>query len=501
MKQLLQTLLPGALIAVLLFGGCVKQPETIVVNEEPEAPTASAAADEDSTAVPPEAAANFRQLVIGEIHRIPTLDPLFADNNSTRRTLQILYEGLVRYNQTGNVVPAISKRWSVSDDSLTYRFTLRDDVYFHDSEIFSNGIGRKVVASDFSYALTRMAKLNVPGDAAQLFMSVEGFEPYFKEQHNVLNPSYRELNGVSGFGTPNDSTLVIRLNEKDRHLLQKLASPYAVVYPREAVRGAPADFAPVGSGPFQLSQKRGDSTFIFSKYKEFWNAGNGVPVIDRVDVSVRSDEVRLFRDLAEGQVHMLPEMGPRILDNVMLSAGELQQAYRENYRLILPGGRTTYSLKLNPEADQSKSAIRSLFSSLDDSLLFAGIPSELITGRYIVATESDASAAVPSLPLLSTYSPDPFQQRLIARISTQLEGDRPLRMLRIRTPSRRTAIETRSFVPMYEGHRVGPGDDTLLQYSVHQGALAIWEISNLQFNGYPWWINLRAVNLPGIDQL
>lgn len=502
MKYLLQILLPGVVMLAVLFGGCVKQPETIVIDQEPATPDTTVSAKDTVASRPAAADANFKQLVIGENQRISTLDPLFADNNSIRRTLQILYEGLVRFDRNGEIVPAISKRWSISDDSLTYRFTLRDDVFFHDSDIFNSGIGRKVVASDFKYALERMAKINVPADAAQLFMSVRGFEPYFKEQHNVLNPAYREFSGASGIAAPNDSTLVIALIEKDRHLLQKLATPYAVLYPREAVASSPGAFAPVGSGPFQLSQRRGDSTYIFSKYKEYWNAENSIPIVDRVDVTVERREPNLFRGMAEENIHLIPEMGPRILESVMFSSTELQPAYRDNYRLTVPGGSTTYSLNFNPDAGESAGAVQSLFAGLDFLQLLSGIPSGLISDTYLVSLQEKADdAATVSLPLYSTFSEDPYQQWILSRISRQLGGEPAVRMLRIRTPSRQTALYNRSFVPFYDGHAPERNRFKILQYSVKQSALAIREIEQLEFNRYPWWINLRSVDLPGIDQL
>lgn len=509
MKHLLQTLLIGAILSLIL-DGCVKQPETIVINEDPESPAAKQTA-EDTAATQSTETADFRQLVIGEIHSISTLDPLFADNNSIRRTVQLLYEGLVRFDRNGKVIPAISKRWSVSDDSLTYRFTLRNNVFFHDSNIFSSGVGRKVVAPDFRYAFERMAKINVPDDAAKLFMSIRGFEPYFNEQHHVLNPAHRELRGISGIVTPNDSTLIISLIEKDRRLLQKLASPYAVVYPREAVRESPEQFTPVGSGPFQLSQRRGDSTYIFSQNKEHWNAQNGSPNLDRVDVVVERNEPQLFRSIASRNIHLIPEMGPRILQNVMISSSQLQPAYKESYALTIAGGGTTYSLHYNPGADEPEEAVRSLFSSLDFSqLVTEGLPAGLVTvtsdgpdSDRAAGSDTSASTSAPSLstPLYSTYSEDPFQQWMVTRISSRLEGERPLQMLRIRTPSRQTALYTRSFVPMYEGQTPDGDGVPLLQYSAKHVVFAIREIENLEFNRYPWWINLRQVDLPGVDQL
>lgn len=63
-----------------------------------------------------------------------------------------VYEPLVWLNDSnGNFEPLLAKEWNVSEDGLTYTFTLRDDVYFHN--------GEKMKASDcvFSYNLAKQA--------------------------------------------------------------------------------------------------------------------------------------------------------------------------------------------------------------------------------------------------------------------------------------------------------------------------------------------------------
>lgn len=51
-----------------------------------------------------------------------------------------VYEGLVEIDQDGEVQPLLATDWTVSDDALTYSFTLRDDVTFHDGTPFTADI-------------------------------------------------------------------------------------------------------------------------------------------------------------------------------------------------------------------------------------------------------------------------------------------------------------------------------------------------------------------------
>jgi peptide/nickel transport system substrate-binding protein len=58
------------------------------------------------------------------------------------------YEGLVAYQdgvETPTIVPELAEEWTVSDDGLTYTFTLRDGVTFHDGTAFTS----EAVAASF----------------------------------------------------------------------------------------------------------------------------------------------------------------------------------------------------------------------------------------------------------------------------------------------------------------------------------------------------------------
>lgn len=496
MKSFFRAFLLLGLIGFIV-SQCVPQPETIVIDNSPESPDTTATQD---TAIATESA-NFKQLIIGEMHPITTLDPLFADNNSARRTLQVLYEGLVRYNEHDEIVPAIAKRWRVAEDSLSYGFILRNNIFYHDSDIFSNGLGRKVVASDVKYAFERMARNTVPPEAAQLFMAIQGFEPFFNEQHNVLNPAYREVGGVNGIQVPNDTTVIFQLEEKDPHFLQKMASPYASIYPREAVRDNPTNFVPVGSGPFTYSQQVGDSLYVFSRNQDYRSPQSTAPVLDRVDVMVEQNESQLLKALAGGSIHLIPEVGPQVLSNILADdTTALSTAYAPDYHFQNPGGRTIYHMRYNPQSGVPRDVIHSLFSGINTEALKGDLPDDLITVTNLADSVEADTSAIPST-ILSAYSEDPYQRWFLQRISNQWMEQPNLQMLRIRTPSRHTALYTTAMTPFYKGQSKPEESDMMIQYEVQQSVLSIQNIEQLHLNNFSWWIDLRQVDMPGIDQL
>ena len=485
------------LVAGLFLVHC-SGPETIIVRENPT-PASPDTLSEDTTASVPSAA--FRQVNIGEIDPIPTLDPLFAENASTMRALQLLYEGLVRYDAAGDIMPAAAESWKVSADSLTYTFTLRNNIFYHDSDIFSSGVGRKLVASDVKRAFERMARSAVPPHAARLFMDIKGFQPYYKEHRLIYQPQQRQLAGISGISVSGDSTITFSLVQKDSSFLQKLASPYALIYPHEAVRpGENVRFRAVGSGPFQLSRQRGDSLYIFSKFNNYHTSGQ--PVVNRVDVSVIQQENNLFKSFAAGELHLIPQLGLQVARQVLNTNGELRQSYESSYRLAKGTGQTEYSLNWNPEADPDQHAARFVTGLIDSTFMADGLPRDFIALSVNPVTDSSYAFSA-SDTLVAAYTESNYARHFINRLGVKLrDRGAHLTFSPVRVPTRNTGLYTRQHLVTHPGETWDwSRERAIVRFSVPHVALYIRELRNFSFNRYPWWINLRQVTLPVIETL
>lgn len=492
----LQNYLSLFAISLVLLWGC-KQPETIIINETPKAvaPADTAAELEANTN-----GSEFRKLVIGEYNAIPTLDPLFANNSSTMRAIQLIYEGLVRLNHNGAVVPAIAKTWKVDSDSLQYTFIVNRNIYYQDSDVFSTGTGRRVSSSDVRFVFERMAKANTPPDAAQLFMSIEGFEPYYREQRDLFFSKSRNLDGVTGIKTPNDSTVVFELTEQDPEFLKKLATPYAVIYPRESVNGIDGSFSPVGSGPFVLSSQRSDSVFIFAKSDKYHTTSE--IKLNRVDVITSRSESNLMRQIGISDIHLLPELGPNMLQNIIAEEGTIKASFANQYELTKRTGADRYILRYNPSADLSKQEadIISTIAHSSTSNYFDQLPKTIISLEQNTDTE-DPNTRPAANRLFSVFSDDPFISTYLGSLAQTLEQqDISLQMAEIQIPTRNTHLLVSRQYP-FLSHDRWVSYPELFQFSVHPTALYRTEITGLHFNQYGWWLNLRDVSLPPFDKL
>jgi len=473
-------------LAVVFAITSCKQPETIVIDREPDTPSPDTAA---ADTIPEDA--QFKQINIGELNSIPSLDPLFARNTSVMRTLQLVYEGLLRYNKNGNLVPGIAKSWSVSSDSLTYTFNLRDNVFYHDSEAFPNGLGRKLTARDVRFIFERMASVYVPDEAARLFMHIHGFEPYYQEQHHVYNPEDRQLKTITGISTPNDTTVVFRLVEKDSHFLQKLASPYALIYPRESVTpGTPGSFKTVGTGPFKLSEKQDSTRYIFSKFKDYY--GNPLPKLNRVDVIIQQNEPELFQSFVKGEIDWITEMGPQLIEGVLNSSGRLKSSYEPDYNLHQSAGGLNYKLKYNPGSYYPRRYAMAMGRLVDST--FTIYPEANFVSISLLQSNSDSSV-LPDTTIFS-YTEDPFTSWFIARINEKLsQKGSVVQMQNIKTPTRNTGLFFTQFIPLYSSQQITGDPNTLIEFSFRHVALSQKRVRELPINRFPWWIDLRETTI------
>lgn len=199
-----------------------------------------------------------------------SMDPPLVGENASAKLASQVYEGLLEYHpfaQPYQLRPALASALpTVSDDGLTYTFSLRPDVRFHDDACFPDGQGRRVTAHDFVWAFKRLAHPDTQTKGWWLFDGkVVGFNGWRDRLRGELEA--RRLAGedtptlwgierdVPGITALDDHTLQLTLTQPYPQLLWVLAMPYAAVYPREAVDHYGAEFRnhPVGTGPFRLA--------------------------------------------------------------------------------------------------------------------------------------------------------------------------------------------------------------------------------------------------------
>jgi len=88
----------------------------------------------------PSAADERRVFRYNQPEALTSLDPAFARNQANGWAVAQLYNGLLELDSTLQPAPALARRYQISPDGLTYTFTLRHGVRFHDNAAFG-GVG------------------------------------------------------------------------------------------------------------------------------------------------------------------------------------------------------------------------------------------------------------------------------------------------------------------------------------------------------------------------
>ncbi|MGB0838627.1 MAG: ABC transporter substrate-binding protein [Chitinophagales bacterium] len=250
---------------------------------------------------------------------ISSLDPAFAKDLATMWAGKQLFNGLVQTNDKLEVLPCIAKNWTISDDGLTYTFTLRDDVFFHNHEAFESGKGPKVTAQDFVYSFNRIIDPAVASTGAWLFNGkVAENEP---------------------FKAIDAHTLEMRLKQPFRPMLGILSMQYCSVVPKQIVEkyGKAFRSTPVGTGPFQLKVWKEGEVLIMTKNPSYFekNAmGEQLPLLDGVRVSFMENKRNEYLKFKEGKLDLISGLDAAFKDDVLTKDGKLHPDLTASTQLL-----------------------------------------------------------------------------------------------------------------------------------------------------------------------
>ncbi|MFO7997407.1 MAG: ABC transporter substrate-binding protein [Bacteroidales bacterium] len=265
-----------------------------------------------------------------EAGNITSLDPVYARNQANIWAVSQVFNGLVELDRDLSIRPAVASSWDVSEDGLYYTFILRGDVYFHDNGCFPGGRGRKVTASDFIYSFSRLLdpRLNAPGAW-------------------VMNPVNRLEDGRLDLSAPNDTTLIVRLEQTFPPFIGLLSMPYCAVVPVEAIERYGQNFRenPVGTGPFRFQYWKEGVKLVLRKNESYFEfeGEQRLPHIDAVAISFIIDRQTAFLEFVKGNLDFLSGVDASYKDELLTPAGDLQPKYSDRFRKVsMPFLNTEY---------------------------------------------------------------------------------------------------------------------------------------------------------------
>ncbi len=239
---------------------------------------------------------------------VSTLDPAIGYDWQNWSIIKSLFDGLMDYEPgTTNLKPHLAESYTVSDDGLTYTFTLRDGVKFHN--------GRELVADDVKYSIERVLDPATQSPGQGFYLSILGAQEFIDG----------EADEVAGIKVVDDRTIQFTTAEPDASFLHKLGLNFAHVVPREAVEAANGDFGhhPVGTGAFELKEWVLGQRLVLERNPDYFE--EGVPYLDELVFEIGVDPNVAFLRLQRGEVDILGDGIPSARYSEVIADPQLSQ--------------------------------------------------------------------------------------------------------------------------------------------------------------------------------
>ncbi len=167
--KLLSLLLAVAMVA-MLFAGCTSQSN----QPAPPAPTPETPAPEQPPAEEPK---GDQILKFGATGFDGVFNPIMSDNVYDAYIESIIFEKLITNNPEGEYVPNIAE-WEISEDHLTYTFTLKDGIKFSD--------GTPLTTDDVEFTYKTIAHPDYNGPRAYAVNNFVGYDAYHAGETDVF---------------------------------------------------------------------------------------------------------------------------------------------------------------------------------------------------------------------------------------------------------------------------------------------------------------------------
>lgn len=276
-----------------------------------------------------------------ESSNIATLDPAFAKNQSIIWAVHQLYSTLVETDPQLNIAPLLAKRWEVSGDRLVYTFYLRNDVFFHDNEVFPGGKGRKMTAHDVEYSFRRITDNNTASSGAWIFNN--------------------RIDTVDGFRALNDTVFQLKLVTPFTPVLGLLSMQYCSIVPREVVEKYGKDFRnhPCGTGPFVFKSWEEGQAMVFLKNERYFEKdSNGVslPHLDAIKTTFFTNKATEFLLFRQGKLDFINDIDASFKDEILSKKGILKEEWQG--KIVLSKHPYLNTEYLGILVDSNKSAVK-----------------------------------------------------------------------------------------------------------------------------------------------
>jgi peptide/nickel transport system substrate-binding protein len=278
--------------------------------------------------------------------------------------------GLLDLNLQSEPIPGIASAWEASPDLMTYTFTLRPGVLFHN--------GREVDAAAVEWNLARMR------------------DP--QTSHPLTRSALQRLQDVE---VVDKYTVRCRLHEPSAAFPANVVYyPCALIAPDSAEQ---ADVHPIGCGPFKLVKWDRNNVTELTRFEHYFETdaeGRSLPYLDGIVGKVKKEDRGRLTSLRAGEVDLIDSMA-------YVDAAAFVQKYADTYQTwdvpLLGTSYLLFNLDRGPFADKRlrHAAAHAIEREAIQQVVFSG-RGNIATSFYGPASPWHASGVKP----YPAYDPD-----------------------------------------------------------------------------------------------
>ena len=252
------------------------------------------------------------------------VNPIFAQTNDVDLDItRLVFSGLLRYDSEHRLIPDLASKYEVSADKKVYTFSLRQDVVWHDEELFT--------ASDVVYTIETIQNSTV---ASPLIVTFQGVQAEAVDDYTVkftLQEPFASFLGAMTVGI------------LPEHI-------WFDVLP-EQMRLAKSNLQPIGTGPFKFKKLTKDDVgriyrYELERFARFYRRPSYLDSFDFVfypEYDGDNGAVKAFREQKALGLNFVPQAWRDSVErkNVVLHSVNLPQYsalfFNQNHQPILKG--------------------------------------------------------------------------------------------------------------------------------------------------------------------
>ena len=231
-----------------------------------------------------------------------SLLPYSIEESVGYRVASQIHNSLLKFNPKNlTVEPSIAKSWEVNDEQTKYIFHLRNNVFFHNDECFSNRENSKLSPYDIVHTFELLCGELYNNEHNMILNNLLGAEDF----HNKKKES------IEGIKIIDDSTISFELNKPTPSIIYLFASTHTSITSKLAYDKYGTSIVN-GCGPFKYSGLSKDSSSMqLTKNENYFlkdSEGNSLPYLDSITVLIKKENDILSEMFVNNKIMVLPEI-------------------------------------------------------------------------------------------------------------------------------------------------------------------------------------------------